>query len=365
MRQCNRCLMDETAQPIIFDAKGNCNYCEEFLEDNDTDSEVDASLLPSLVNEIKRKGKNKKYDCIIGVSGGVDSSFVLLQAVTAGLRPLAVHLDNGWNSDLAVTNIDNLTTKLGVDLYTHVIDWDENRDLQLSFFQAHVVDIELLMDNAMLALNYRMAIKYNLKYILSGSNTATEGVKMPKNWNWLKYDSKNIRAIHRKYGSKKIKTHKLISVNKFLFYKFILKIDWVSFLDYQKYHKESALKELEETVDYRRYPYKHYESIFTRFYQGYILPKKFNIDKRKLHLSNLILTDQMRRDDAVDLLRESPYPSFDQFQTDYKYVLKKLGLDESYFSTYLKDPRIEHSAFSNSADLWEKMKTFYTSRIKS
>jgi N-acetyl sugar amidotransferase len=347
--------MDETAEDIIFNNNGECNYCSDFISAYLLDAPHE-NKVKAIIQKIKDDGVNKAYDCIVGVSGGVDSSYVLSLAVEYGLRPLAVHLDNGWNSDLAVSNINNLVTKLNVDLYTHVIEWKENKDLQRSFISADVVDIELLMDNAMLAMNYRLAKKYKLKYILSGSNAATEGMKMPKSWNWLKFDARNIMAIHKKYGNSKIKTHKLISLTGFLCNRFYHKIDWMPFLDYVDYQKEPALCHLEKNYGYRRYPYKHYESVFTRFYQGYILPRKFGIDKRKLHLSNLIVTNQMSRDEALELLSESPYPNEQQLKTDYDFVIKKLGYTDIEFEEYIARPGVSHNVFSNSVWSWELLK---------
>lgn len=358
MRICSRCVMDETAGDIIFNSNGKCDYCTDFLSSYPSMT-LQKNKINEIIDKIEVDGAGKPYDCIVGVSGGVDSSYVLSLVVEHGLRPLAVHLDNGWNSDLAVSNINNLVTKLNVDLYTHVIDWKENKDLQRAFISADVVDIELLMDNAMLALNYRMAKKYKLKHILSGSNSATEGIKMPKSWNWMKFDARNIKAIHKKYGSAKIKTHRLISLTDFLYFKFIRKIEWVSFLDYFDYQKEDALRHLEKNYGYRRYPYKHYESVFTRFYQGYILPNKFGIDKRKLHLSNLILTNQMSRDEAIFLLSQNPYESDQRLKDDYDFVIKKLGYSDFEFEEYIKRSRVPHSEFSNSVRAWEILKKLH------
>ena len=190
MITCNRCVMDQTASPIEFNEKGECNYCSEFLVEQAKINFSDKHL-SSLLEKIKTNGKSKRYDCIIGVSGGVDSSYVLSLAVGYGLRPLAVHLDNGWNSDLAVANINNLISKLGVDLYTHVIDWEEYRALMQAFFDADVIDIELLYDNAMLAVNFQQAAKFGLHYMLSGSNTTSEGMIMPRDWHAFKFDKKN------------------------------------------------------------------------------------------------------------------------------------------------------------------------------
>ncbi len=279
-QMCSRCVMDTSAADIVFDSAGVCNYCMEFMERSShiiDKSEVEREAERHVfIAKVKRDGLGKKYDCIVGVSGGVDSSYALYMAVQEGLRPLAVHMDNGWDSELAQENIQNLVQKLGVDLYTHVINWDEYRRLQQSFFDANVIDIELLYDNAMLAVNFQQATKYQVKYLLSGSNQSTEGMQMPKNWNWYKYDKKNIFSIWKQFGDgSKVKSFPSISTLDYCFYIFGRKICWVSFLDFYDYKKEEALNLLETEIAYRRYPYKHYESIFTRFYQGYILPQKF------------------------------------------------------------------------------------------
>jgi hypothetical protein len=243
------------------------------------------------------------------LSGGVDSSWVLVQAVKYGLRPLAVHLDNGWNSELAQNNIYKLVSILGVDFYTHVIDWDEYRNMMEAFFQSDVIDVELLYDNAMLAVNYQQANKYKIRYILSGTNQSTEGMRIPESWNWYKYDKAGIKNIVKNFTKIKTKTFPFFSTFDFLIYNYFKQIKWVPFLDLFIYNKNNALLHLEDNYGYKRYPYKHYESIFTRFYQGYILPKKFGIDKRKLHLSTLIMTNQLSRDQALSLLNNIPYES--------------------------------------------------------
>ena len=201
---CQRCVLDNQNIEIFFDKDGYCNFCEEYLNKrlNKNSQASNANKLDEIINLIKQSGKNKRYDCIVGVSGGVDSSWVLKKAIDLNLRVLAVHMDNGWNSELAQNNIANLIKSSGVDLYTHVIDWEEYRNLMQSFFDADVVDVELLYDNAMLALNYRIARKFGIKYILGGTNTATEGMTMPSNWNWFKYDKKNIIGISNKFTTK-------------------------------------------------------------------------------------------------------------------------------------------------------------------
>ncbi len=348
--------MDTTANDIVFDDNGVCNYCTAFLkrlEDAQCRTVDLRTHRDDFLAKVKSNGKGKEYDCIIGVSGGVDSSYALYLAVKYGLRPLAVHLDNGWNSELASHNIANMINKLGVDLYTHVIDWEENRDLQLSFFKANVVDLELLMDNAMLALNYRQAAKYGLKYILSGCNIATEGMRIPANWNHFKYDVHNIRQIHKRYGTFPIKTHPLFSVADYVRYAIIYRIKWVSFLDYIPYNKFDALEILKREFGYRPYPYKHYESVFTRFYQGYILPRKFGYDKRRVHLSNLIVSGQITRQEAMRMLECSPYPDPRQEEQDRIFVMKKLGFTEEDFNRYMVEEEVPHQMYGSEKGIWD------------
>lgn len=355
---CNRCVMDTSAADIVFDDNGTCNYCTDFLSRLHAVRPAGApspEARDSFVAKVKAAGAGHRYDCIVGVSGGVDSSYALYLAVQHGLRPLAVHLDNGWNSELAAHNISTLVNSLGVDLYTHVIDWPENRDMQISFFKAQVVDIEMLMDNAMLALNYQQAARAGVRHILAGTNMATEGLRMPPNWNHLKLDAKNIRRIHRKFGTLPVRTHPLISTWRYLWYEFARKIGWVSFLDYFDYHKPQALEILQREVAYKPYPYKHYESVFTRFYQAYILPRKFGYDKRRVHLSALVVTDQMSREDALAALEQSPYPDREQEERDKAFVLKKLGFTEEWFEEYLRSPGVPHEAYGSEADLLPRM----------
>ena len=362
LKVCTRCVMDDSAQNIVFDSSGFCNFCTEYLESQKhLNKSVSAriSQKDGFIARVKANGKGKEYDCIVGVSGGVDSSYALYLAVKSGLRPLAVHLDNGWNSELAVHNISNLVNQLKVDLFTHVIDWEENKDLQRSFFKANVVDIEMLMDNAMQALNFKLADKYGLKYILAGTNQVTEGFSFPVGWNHFKRDKKNIINIQKKFGSKRIKTHPLIGTFEYIYYRFFKSIIWESFLDYFQYNKEAAVKLLVEEYGYKPYPYKHYESVFTRFYQGYILPIKFNVDKRKMHLSNLICSDQISREQALENLKQDPYPDKLQRESDKEFVLKKLGFTDNWFDTYLKSPKVDHEVYGTEIPLWNWFESIY------
>ena len=355
-QQCARCLMDTSADEIVFDQLGICNFCTDYTQKYKVQisrSESKLSIdLDKLISEIKTNGVTKQYDCIIGVSGGIDSSWALVKAVQLGLRPLAVHMDNGWNSEAAQNNISNLVEKLGVDLFTYVIEWEEYRNLMLSFLNADVIDVELLYDNAMLKVNYQQAAKFGVKYILSGSNFSTEGIEMPENWNWLKYDGTNIKSIA---GSRNIrlKSFPLMDTKRFLFYNTLKKINWISFLDYFEYDKESAIEELENTYSYKRYPYKHYESIFTRFYQAVILPEKFGVDKRIIHLSNLVISGQMQREQAVELLSTPTYPLEDQRRDDRNYFIKKVGWSEEDYADYFRRPPRSHRNFASEERLWK------------
>ncbi len=359
---CKRCVMDTTADNIVFDENGYCNLCTEFLELLNTPKE---KLLPFqgnldlLVEEIKKSGKGKKYDCIVGLSGGVDSSYLLVKVVELGLRPLAVHMDNGWNSEEATNNIKNLVSKLGVDLYTYVIDWEEYKQLQQAFFDADVIDIELLYDNAMMATWYIPVREYGVKYIMAGYNIYTEGFKIPKTWNWFKYDKKNIKSIAKKFGVK-IKTLPMIGTMDFIYYTFLRGVRVVPLLNYlPEYNKFKAIEILENNYGYKRYPYKHYESVFTRFYQGYILPRKFNVDKRKVHFSNLILTGQMTREEALKDLQKIPYESEELLEQDIQYFLKKMGWTREQLEEYLKRPRKEHYEYGSEYKLYYFLANIY------
>lgn len=357
---CPKCVMDSSA--LGFQLVGNgCNYCGNFetkLKTSVVFNNLDRSKQrDSFIEEVKKDGKNKKYDCIIGLSGGVDSSWVLYLAKQHGLNPLAVHMDNGWNSELSQENIQNLVRKLDVDLYTYVIDWNEYKSLQQAFFNADVIDIELLYDNALYKVNHLLANKYGLKYLLSGSNTATEGMQMPLNWAYKnKLDKKNIFSIWKKKGlGKKLKSYPSFGYVDQFYYRMFKKIKWNSFLDYFDYNKEEAIKTLVEKVGYRPYLYKHYESVFTRFYQGYILPEKFGVDKRKVHFSSLIITGQISRSEAIELLKKPPYYSQEALEEDKAYFLKKMNWTEKDLETYLTRPEIPHEFYGTENKVWEKM----------
>ena len=354
--------MDTSAPDITFDRTGICNYCTDFLARAGhilhEDSQIKAARLHAFVAKVKERGRGKAYDCIVGVSGGVDSSWVLVKTVELGLRPLAVHMDNGWNSELAQNNIANLVRRLGVHLYTHVIDWQEYRSLMQAFFDADVIDVELLYDNAMLAVNFQQAAKFEVHYILSGANTTSEGMAMPRSWAWHKYDKRNIKVIGKLFGDVKLSSFPAIGTFGRLWHEVIRERQWVGFLDYLDYNKFEAMSNLVLNYEYKPYPYKHYESIFTRFYQGYILPTKFTVDKRRLHFSTLIVTGQMDRESALNDLHEIPYSSPQALDQDKKYFLKKMNWTAGQLDEYLKRPRVEHDYYQSERKVYETLSAF-------
>jgi N-acetyl sugar amidotransferase len=355
--------MDTSVPDITFDADGICNYCTDFLNRVGhivrQKPETRKAELDTLIRKVKASGAGKPYDCVVGVSGGIDSSWVLVKAVELGLRPLAAHMDNGWNTELAQNNIANLVRTLGVDLYTHVIDWDEYRRLMQAFFDADVVDVELLYDNAMLAVNYQQAAKYGTGFILAGTNAATEGMRMPREWNWLKHDKKHIKALARRFGNVPIRTFPSIGTMDFIIYEFIRRVRWISFLDLVDYNKFHALDVLQRDFGYKPYAYKHYESIFTRFYQGYLLPKKFAADKRRVHLGTLVASGQMTRDQALEALKTEPYPSEKDLVADRRYFIKKMGWTIEQLDDYVNRPGKPHLAYPSERPLWEFLSRMY------
>ena len=349
MKICNRCLFDENDFEIHINANGNCNFCEDFYSNYTSLVKKEKSVINLELDTLLRKIKKSenRYDCLVGISGGVDSAMVLVKAKELGLRPLAVHMDNCWNSELAQNNIYNLVEGLNVDLYTHVINWKEYNSLLLSFLKADVVDIELLYDNAMLGVNYRLARKFNIKYILGGTNFSTEGMRGPSNWSWYKYDARNIKSINKKFEKTKLKTFPLYSTLDLIVDEKLNKISWINFLDYFEYNKESSIKVLIDKFNFKPYPYKHYESVLTRFYQGYILPKKFNIDKRKLHLSNLILTKQITRQQALKILQTNPYPDPTLLDIDIEHFKSKLNWTSEDFEEYINRKPKSHNEYGS------------------
>jgi N-acetyl sugar amidotransferase len=346
--QCTNCILDSTDDPAIsFDADGMCSHCRDYQAFEHKfviKGEAGRKKLEEVVDQIKRSGAGKPYDCILGLSGGVDSSYLALKASQLGLRPLAVHFDNGWNSELAVKNIENIVTKLNIHLHTLVVDWEEFRNLQLAFLRASVVDIEMVSDHAIIATLYKLAIKHDIKYILSGTNYVTEAI-LPVHWIHRKADHVHIQAIQKEWVGTPLRTYPLFDLKTRVMAD-LKRIQSVSILNYINYDKQQAKEELKQQLGWRDYGGKH-------FYQGYILPVKFKIDKRKAHLSTLICSGQLSREEA---LAEMMRPIYDEtlFRTDYDFVIKKLGLTPEEFNSIMEQPVRSHFDYPVEKEIYDR-----------
>lgn len=347
---CNQCILDsKDDQDIFFDAKGICNHCNTYdknLKKYYFGADPFFTKFKEIIKTIKKHGENQKYDVLIGMSGGVDSSYVAYLCWKNKLRPLVVHLDNGWNSELAVVNIKNILKKTGFDLYTYVINWDEFKDLQKSYFKAHVVDIEALTDHAIFSIMKKTARDNNIKYILNGSSVTTEG-RLPQHWVHHKDDHINIKDIHKKFGKIKISSYPIGNFWINFIRDKISGTKSIDILDYLPYNKNESKIIIQKEFKWRDYGGKHHESLFTRFYQLYILPKKFGIDKRKSHLSTLICANQISREEAKDLIKKPLYKTKFLEKLDVEYFLKKMDFSKEEFDIYINSPRIEHLKYKS------------------
>ena len=351
-KECNRCVMDTSDPDIVFDAQGVCNWCLEAAERlssfmlTGTQSE---RKLNNLIHAIQAEQRGK-YDSILGLSGGVDSSYLAYWAYKAGLHPLTVHFDNGWNSEIAVSNIRKIVEVCGFDLQTYVINWQEFKDLQRSFLKAGVVDVEMLTDHAIMAALRRIMKQHRIRYILSGTNYATEH-GLPPSWVWPKNDWINIRGIHRRFGIGALKTFPHVGfIEDLVFRGLKLGGKIVQPLDYMSYSKKEAIAKLSEEFDWRYYGGKHYESLFTKFYQAYILPTKFGIDKRRSHLSCLIRTGEITREEAIKELAEPLYDEV-SLREDKTYICKKLSFSEAEFNALMQKAPHCHSDYPSGQAL--------------
>jgi N-acetyl sugar amidotransferase len=360
--ECSRCLVNsDIHKEIVLNKYGICDICEIIdTKIDEINLRRNSNYLANSVSKIKSIGKNQKYDCVIGISGGVDSAFLVLKAKELGLRPLLVHIDNGWNSELAVFNIESLVNQLGFDLYTVVIDWYEIQDIVKSFLRASVIDIDWANEMCFVSTLYKVAKKFGIKSILTGHQVASEGW-MPEEIVHYKLDLINFKDIHDKFGEIKLKTYPTIGYLKSFYYEKILKIKYYYPLDYLDYHKDNAKKELVEKFGWRDYGQKHFENIFTRFYQAYILPKKFNVDKRIFHYSALIASNQLSKEEAKELLNDDNYFTSGQYLIDKEFIQKKLGFSEDEFDQILDmkpKSHLEYKSFINIIKKVKKIKDF-------
>jgi len=354
---CANCVMDTTDSKITFDEAGVCDHCGTFrshtLPNWHTDEQGEVEL-QRMVQKIKAASRGRDFDCIIGMSGGIDSSYLTYIATEKlGLKPLVFHVDAGWNSQIAVNNIEKLVDGLGLDLFTEVIDWEEMKDLQLAYFRSGVAHIDTPQDHAFFATMYKFARKHKVRYILTGANLSTECVRNPVEWMYYQSDSIQLRDIHRRFGTHPLKSYPVTSI---LWHKvylpYIQRIKVLRPLNCIHYIKDDAVGLLVDRFGWQPYPQKHFESRFTRFYESYWLPEKFGYDVRKVQYSSLILTGQMTREEALERLKLPPFdPS--TIGQDKEFVATKLGISVDELDGYLQAPNRTYRDYRNQEWIYE------------
>jgi len=353
---CTNCVMDTSDSRITFDSRGVCDHCTTFytkVQPNWHTDERGRVVLDRMVESIRREGAGKDFDCIIGVSGGVDSSYLTYVAKEdLGLRPLVFHVDAGWNSQAAVNNIEKLVDGLGLDLYTEVIDWEEMRDLQLAFFRAGVPHVDTPQDHAFFATMYKFAEMHKVRYILTGANFSTECVRNPIEWMYYQSDSIQLRDIHRRFGRRALTTFPTTSILRHKIYlRFLKRIQVITPLNYLPYTRQQAIELLEKRFGWQAYGQKHFESRFTKFYESYWLPKKFGYDTRRVQYSSLILTKQMAREEAIEQLS---HPAYDEatIAQDFEYVAVKLGITVVELRRYMDAPNRSYRDYKSQQSIY-------------
>lgn len=350
--QCVRCVMDTTDPAITFDKNGMCNHCHRFdesIKPNWFPNEEGKRRLESIIARIQAEGRHNDYDCIIGLSGGVDSSYLALKAKGWGLRPLLVHVDAGWNYEVAVQNIEKIAQYCGFDLFTHVMNWEDMKNLQLAFLRSGVANQDVPQDHAFFSQLYHFATANRIRYVLSGGNIATEAI-FPQSWQHSAMDGKNLLAILNRFGNGyKLQEYRVMKYWKYYFYyPYIKKMRVIRPLNFMPYTKEDAISELQNSTGWRPYGRKHGESVFTRFFQNYYIVQRFGYDKRKPHLSSMILSGQLAREEAIDILAEPLYDNR-ELEEDILYFRKKLGISEQEFSELLHAPLRRAEEFPNDS----------------
>lgn len=356
---CSNCIMDTSDPHITFDGSGVCNHChkrEELIASLPVESHLRHKILQESVARIKRAARNNEYHCICGISGGVDSSYLLILLKELGLNPLVVHFDNGWNSEVAVRNIERIVKKLDLDLITDVANWPEVSSAQKALFRSGVVDIELLSDQAIIGSLFKYAKIHKIKFILSGHNFSSE-THLPASWTWMKFDKRNLIHINRIYGDCELKSLPLLGIFQYIFEQKVIGRKFFWPLNLSDYNKEKAFAQLKSEFGWEEYGGKHGESIITRFYQNYILPKKFGIDKRRSHLSSLVCSKQIDRSRALELIDEDP-TNYEHFQDDLLYFKRKLGISDQEFERIMASPPKAHCAFPSEIKVFNLLKSF-------
>lgn len=353
---CTNCVMDTTDSAIKFDSDGVCDHCKDFIHNTRAgwlEDQHSHQKIFTLIESIRKSGVNHDFDCILGLSGGLDSSYLLHCLVTAyGLRPLVFHVDGGWNSDVATSNIQKLVDKLGLDLFTEVIDWEDMQDFQLAFLKSGISQLDIPQDHAFVATLYKFAHKHGIKYIINGGNISTECVRNPLEWLYYGTDMRLIDDIRRKFCSRPLHNYPFSSV---YFHKFYLRhlrgVKVVRPLDLIEYSRADAIATLEKIYGWRPYQQKHFESRFTKFFEGYWLPTRFGYDTRRVQFSSLILTGQMSRDQALENLASPPYDP-ETIEDDFSYIAKKLCISQEELREYHIMPLKSYRDYKNQESIF-------------
>lgn len=349
MKVCNRCLMDETDPQITFDENGYCNHCTKYFETAKTVL-FSRPALDGVVDKIKKVQKGNKFDCVLGLSGGTDSSYVAYLAKELGLRTLLVHFDNGWNTPESNINVEAVVKGTNFEIITKTCDLEEYRDLQLAYLKSGVRNIEVITDHAIQATIFKIANEYDVKYLLRGTNLTTEGI-LPRIWGHRYNDLTNMKSIHSKHGSMKLKTYPSMSLLNFSWQIIVKGVKTVSPLNYLDYNRQKAIETLQSEWGYVDYGGKHCESILTRFFQNYILPTRWGIDKRRAHLSSLICSNQITRAKALEILKTPQYTE-EEYRRDREVFIKKLRITDDELDYYLQLPKKKHEDYDTNSRLY-------------
>lgn len=345
---CTRCVMDTTDSEITFDTQGVCNHCHEFDEVTSKrwyPNEEGKRKLEALVAQLKKEGEGKEYDCILGLSGGLDSSYLALVMKDYGLRPLVVHVDAGWNTPEAEKNIQTVVKHCGFKLHTKIINWEEVKDLQLAYLKSGVANQDVVQDHAFFSGLYHFAIENNIRHVIGGGNIATESIS-PSSWHHAAMDAISLKAIHKRFGIRPLRNYPIISFFKYyIYFPFVKKMITVRPLNFLPYSKEIALERLQK-IGYITYQRKHGESYFTRFFQNHYLPVKFGMDKRKPHLSSLVVSGILTREEALSSLKKPLYME-EQLQSDKQYLADKLEITVEQLEKYISSPGHHYTEYPN------------------
>jgi N-acetyl sugar amidotransferase len=352
--------MDDTVSSIKFDENGVCNYCKKhdaLLKNYPQDEQDRNRLREELIANIKRSGKNKRYDCIVGISGGTDSTYTLLLAKQAGLRPLAVFFDNGWSTEISVSNIKNAVQKLGVDLFTYVVNWEEYRRLQVAFLKASVPCLDVPSDVAIMGTLYKLAIKEGVKYILSGASFITEGI-VPIEWSYI--DGMYVKTVNRKFTHQRLKSYPGVSLANVFINTFVRKIRVVPFTNFYSYDKAVARGILEKELGWKYYGGHHYENIYSHWAFGWYTPNKFGFDKRKVSLSGPVRSGKLSREAALAEISQEPPVSPEITE----YVIKKLQITQEEFDGIMQAPNKSFKDYRTSYPLLMKFRFLLKAAVK-